>query len=203
MNLSEIQSKTIELAGKIESAEMRLSDARQVLVSAHLNDGDASRANADVIAAKVDLDALRQAHSTVLDRIPAAEQAALDDLLNKRRNKIGRLSKTYRAKLGKSEDFLRMFLTELAAANRTLEEISQLTVLPDIGELPPEWKALQQALSDPKSPMAIAAATIIATEDRIFAERLGSALCNHKTSAMQCNGRTMLEMAISPEDHLA
>jgi hypothetical protein len=202
-SLNRLHSKAVELDGKIEAAQMRHEASRQALAQAHLTDGDIPRAQADETAARVDLDALRQAHAALLEQLPAAEQAALDEQLKVRTNKIRRLSEKNRAKVGKAEDFLKMAMIELAAASTAMAEIEALSVLPDIGQAPPEWKALQQSLANSKSPLAIAAAVIIAGADRDFAEKLGSALCNHKTSAMQANGRSMVEMAIHPIDMVA
>ncbi len=201
--LTNLKSKAVELDGKIEAAQMRHEASRQALATAHLTDGDIPRAQADETAARVDLDALRQAHAALLENITLVEKEALEDLLAKRTNKVQRLTKTYFAKLQKVEDFIGMALTELAASNNALDEIREAASLPAIGDQPPAWEKLNHALRDPHPPVAIAIASLIAREDRVFAEHLGRALSNHKTASVQCAGRSVTEMALNPYEVIA
>jgi hypothetical protein len=198
--LNDIQSKAIEIEGQIDLASMALEDRKQSLAEAHLYGGDLEAANAAVVSATADLEALHTASGAIKKELAAAEASAMADLINERTADIKRLSKAYEARLNKAEEHLCLMMAELSEADEILQTIRASASLPALGEIPGEWRDLLAVLKDPYPPVAVAAAVIVARENRVFGEHFGRALSSHKTASVQCAGRTMSEMAVSPID---
>ena len=193
MKSKELSIKRQRLLSKIGQAEYRLEQAQSDLADCYLNDTDAGRINADVIAAQIDLQALKSALVSIDAQIVEADKLAFEKRADASIKEIRKLSGEYDKHLNKAEEFCRIMMMELNNAALTLGEIQAASDLNGA-----DFQNLRLALREANGPVAVAMATLIASENRIFAETLGSALCNHKDASLQCAGRSVSEMAISP-----
>jgi hypothetical protein len=98
-----LQSKQVEISGQIESAEIRLSDAKMAYAQGYVANGDLPRLKADVLAEDIDLNALIKANKTIGVMVTKAEADTLLAELETREKKIASKSKSYSINLCKGE----------------------------------------------------------------------------------------------------
>jgi hypothetical protein len=193
-----LQSKQVEISGQIESAEIRLSDAKMAYAQGYVANGDRPRLKADILAADIDLNALIQANKTIGVMVTKAEADTLSAELDTRKKKIASKSKAYSINLCKGEEYLFLLMNELSKADKNLDDIRKLTNLPNISEIPPAWSKLAEQLKEPYGPIATSMAGTVGVANPQFAVKLGMALSNHKVAAIQAKGRKLNEMCLDP-----
>ena len=202
MKLNELQAKQIEVSGKIEVAETRLTDANTAHTHGIITNGDTSRLSANVIAAQADLKGLMQAADRLDVMVREAEGEALINLMEDRAGKITRKSKRYHTHLKKADEYIDLMLAELADADAHLIDIQRLSELPTLGQTPEGWTRLKTDIRNANHPVAIAIAAKIGQRNPLFAELLGRSLSEHRTASQQAAGRGIIEMAFQPSGYI-
>jgi hypothetical protein len=182
-----LQSKSLEITGRIELAEIALADAQQVLVQAHLNDADTDSPTSGVQAAKINLDALHTVRDGLEREINDENDAALQAKNEKAAKVQVAKSERYLNTVQKADEFLILFVQEINRADMVLADLAASGSVD-----------LKAAVRGASSPLAIATAAKLAQTSPRFLEDLAMALQRYKSAAFQCNGRTMADMAINP-----